>query len=183
MAVKIYTKTGDSGKTALFGGKRVPKHDIRIEAYGTVDELNAHIGHLYDLVSDEAIRSVLLKIQNQLFNLGALLAADPEREFKMPQITEGHCSMLEHAIDRMDTSLEPLKHFILPSGNKDASFCHIVRTTCRRAERRVVALASEEEVDPILIKFLNRLSDYFFVLARYLLKEAGAKEIPWNSED
>lgn len=183
MAGKIYTKTGDKGKTALFGGKRLPKNHVRIEAYGTVDELNAHVGHLYDMISDEETRSLLLKIQNQLFNLGSLLAVEPGKDFNMPRITEDHCAVLEHAIDRMDASLETLKQFILPSGNRQASFCHIVRTTCRRAERRVVALASEEETDPILIKYLNRLSDYLFVLARYLLKEAGAREIPWNSED
>ena len=182
MATKIYTKTGDGGQTALFGGKRLPKHALRIEAYGTVDELNSNLGHLADRLGEIVQAPVLTGIQNQLFNLGSLLAADPEKEFKLPQITEDHCTILERAIDNMEGELKPLKQFILPSGHPDASFCHIVRTVSRRAERRVVALAAEEEVAPILVKYLNRLSDYLFVLARYILHLNGKEETPWNSE-
>jgi cob(I)alamin adenosyltransferase len=188
--MKIYTKTGDQGKTSLFGGTRVYKFNIRIEAYGTVDELNSYIGLIRDQKTDENTFNSLLKIQNDLFTLGAMLATPPEKEklksgkdrLKIPKITKESASTLEREIDRMNKDLPEMTHFILPGGHTTVSFCHIARNVCRRAERIVVHLDQEEPVDPNILIYLNRLSDYLFVLARKLTVDLQAVEIPWKHE-
>lgn len=181
MAFKIYTKTGDTGKTGLFGGARIPKHDLRIEAYGTVDELNAHVGYLSDLSdSQDCTISYLEFIQNELFNLGSVLASDPAKELVVPNIEDKHIEKLEQEIDQYDQILKPLKNFILPSGHLLISSAHICRTVCRRAERLVVALNDAEGCDPLLIKYLNRLSDYFFTLSRYYAHKLEVDEKEWK---
>jgi len=177
--MKIYTKTGDQGKTSLFGKARVDKDDIRIEAYGTVDELNSHLGLLLAEVDDKDIIATVLKIQSKLFDIGSNLAADPENNYPLPEIKEEDAHLLESAIDNMNESLEPLKTFILPGGSRANGQCHICRTVCRRGERRVVTLSKVAEVKPAIIIYLNRLSDYLFVLSRYLLSKEGKNEIPW----
>jgi len=180
--MKIYTKKGDKGTTALFGGTRLPKHHIRIESYGSVDELNSFIGLVRDHLTDVALRAELKSIQETLFTVGSHLAADPSKEnLWLPNIEDAAVELLEKGIDRMEESLEPLKNFILPGGHPTVSHCHVVRCVCRRAERNVVALSELEEVPPILIQYLNRLSDYFFVLARFVGKELGAEEVIWES--
>ncbi|RMG80132.1 MAG: cob(I)yrinic acid a,c-diamide adenosyltransferase [Bacteroidetes bacterium] len=180
MAFKIYTKTGDSGSTGLFGGKRLPKSDIRIEAYGTVDELNAFVGLVRDDCADEHIRGVLETVQNRLFTIGSNLASDPDKQTKVPDLLESDIELLEKEIDQMNEVLPPLKNFILPGGHRQVSQCHIARCVCRRAERSVVRLSEGEEVAPVLIKYLNRLSDYLFVLSRKLGHDLGAPEIAWH---
>ncbi|MEM1119879.1 MAG: cob(I)yrinic acid a,c-diamide adenosyltransferase [Bacteroidota bacterium] len=180
--MKIYTKTGDKGTTALFGGTRLPKHHIRIESYGTVDELNSFIGLVRDHLTQQDVRSELKIIQETLFTIGSHLAADPSKEnLWIPEIEPAEVELLEKGIDRMEASLPSLKNFILPGGHPVVSYCHVVRCVCRRAERNVVALGESEEVAPILSQYLNRLSDYFFVLARFVGKELGAKEVVWES--
>lgn len=180
--MKIYTKTGDSGTTSLLGGQRVSKADPRIDAYGTVDELNSWMGLLRDHEEDETQKVFLAKIQEKLFTLGSRLAADPnETRFPLPKITEKDITVLEQAMDRMDEELPPLKNFILPGGHPVVSTCHLARTTCRRAERRLAELANEPAYQ-ILLRYLNRLSDYLFVLARYLAKKHNAPETPWLPE-
>jgi len=180
--MKIYTKGGDKGTTALFGGTRLPKHHIRIESYGSVDELNSFIGLVRDQVTDESLRATLKSIQETLFTVGSHLAADPSKDnLWLPAIEAAAVEMLEKGIDQMQATLEPLKNFILPGGHPVVSHCHIVRCVCRRAERNVVALSELETVPPILIQYLNRLSDYFFVLARFLGKAVGAEEVIWES--
>ncbi len=179
MAFKIYTKTGDKGQTALYGGRRLPKSHIRIDAYGTVDELNAHIGMVRDLVADDSTRSLLKSIQERLFTLGANLASDPDKDMPVPDILESDIVLLEKQIDLMEEALPPLKNFILPGGHTTVSQCHIARCVCRRAERIVVALDQVGEVEPILLRYLNRLSDYLFVLSRKLAKDLGAEEVAW----
>lgn len=181
MANKIYTKTGDKGKTGLFGGSRVSKDDIRIEAYGTVDELNAFIGHLADHLEDQSLIDFLIDLQSQLFNVGSILATDPEKPELRMDFDEKHTKSLEEQIDQMQSSLEPLKNFILPGGHSTVSLCHIIRTVCRRAERRTVSLSEVASIDLEVLIFLNRLSDYFFVLARHLAKELNVQEIKWRS--
>jgi len=178
--MKIYTRTGDDGTTSLYGKKRLAKHHIRIESYGTVDELNSWIGLMADETENSEIENFLRKIQVQLFNIGSHLAADDDAGFKLPEIKIGLIKELEEAIDRMNEDLEPLKTFILPGGDVKISHCHIARTVCRRAERRVVHLAESENVDAHIIKVLNRLSDYLFVLSRYIAYELNVKEIPWD---
>ena len=180
MASKIYTKTGDDGTTGLFGGARLPKHAIRIEAYGTVDELNSHIGMLISLLDDDATGQFLQKIQSRLFTVGSNLASDPSKEMLTPDIEETDITSLEQAIDTMQGELPELKHFILPGGNQVVSAAHIVRTVCRRAERKCVALYFESAVEPIIMLYLNRLSDYFFVLARWIGHKDGISEIKWT---
>jgi cob(I)alamin adenosyltransferase len=180
--MKIYTKTGDSGTTSLLGGKRVSKAHLRIDAYGTVDELNAHIG----LLKDQQInlkRALFLKnIQNTLFVLGATLATSPGKEkVKKPEIHPEDVLTLEHEIDTMEEQLAPLTRFVLPGGHPVVSFCHLARTVCRRSERCVIALHEQEKVEEILIKYLNRLSDYLFVLGRLIAKELNVGEITWES--
>ena len=171
--MKIYTKTGDTGTTALFGGKRVSKADLRVDAYGTVDELNSYLGLLFE-------EDLILEIQDRLFTLGSMLATEPgNTKVKIPHLSDNDIAVLEKAIDKMEEQLEPMKHFILPGGHQTVSFCHVARTVCRRAERLAVALNSVEPIDPLIIKYLNRLSDYLFVLSRFLSKKLNAKETPW----
>ena len=182
--MKIYTKKGDEGTTSLFGGSRLPKHHIRIESYGSVDELNSFIGLVRDHLQDTAVRVELKNIQETLFTIGSHLAADPSKEnLWLPEIETSEVELLEKGIDRMEESLEPLKNFILPGGHPVVSYCHVVRCVCRRAERNVVALSEINEIAPILIQYLNRLSDYFFVLARFLGKSLGAEEVIWESKE
>jgi cob(I)alamin adenosyltransferase len=180
MAIRIYTKTGDKGDTSLFGGKRLPKNHLRIETYGTVDELNSFIGVLRDSTESELIRSMLKDIQDRLFTLGANLASDPEKPLATPDILDSDIEALEKAIDEMTEQLPPLKNFILPGGHTTVSFCHVARCVCRRAERLAVALMLEEPVDEQIVRYLNRLSDYLFVLARQLSKDLGVEEVIWQ---
>jgi cob(I)alamin adenosyltransferase len=181
MAFKIYTKTGDKGETSLIGGTRVPKFHIRIEAYGTVDELNSYIGLIRDQQIDENSKSTLIEIQDRLFTIGSLLAEDTGKsKMKLPHLKEEDIVFLENEIDKMDNTLEPMKFFVLPGGHTTVSYCHIARCVCRRAERLTTHLATEFEVNDLIIKYLNRLSDYIFVLSRYLSKELSVKEIPWK---
>ena len=180
MAFKVYTKTGDKGKTSLIGGTRLDKHHMRIEAYGTVDELNSWMGLLRDQKMDAGSKKVILEIQDRLFTLGSLLAADPKKnKMKLPEINEADVVLLEKQIDVMETHLPPMKHFVLPGGHTTVSYCHLARCVCRRAERTVVRLAQTEPVDALIYKYLNRLSDYLFVLSRKLSKDLKAKEMPW----
>jgi cob(I)alamin adenosyltransferase len=185
---KIYTKGGDKGETSLIGGRRVPKFDLQIEAYGTVDELNSFVGLIRDDTDDVQSRETLLEIQDRLFTLESLLAEDkipdPERQAKarpLPQLAEDDVVLLENEIDRMNERLPDLTSFILPGGHRLGSLCHVARTICRRAERVCLQLAQNQEVDPLVIKYLNRLSDYFFVLSRYLVLLNGGSEIKWTA--
>lgn len=180
MAFKIYTKTGDLGETSLFGGKRLPKDHQRIEAYGTVDELNAFIGLLRDGIEAAELRQLLKEIQDRLFVIGSNLASDPGKEMPTPDILPEDIQILEQQMDEMDKVLPPLKNFILPGGHPTVSHAHLCRTVCRRAERQVVALSHQTEVLPILIQYLNRLSDYFFVLGRKLGQDLNIEELAWN---
>jgi cob(I)alamin adenosyltransferase len=182
MAGKIYTKTGDKGTTGLFGGARVSKDDARLEAYGTVDELNSFLGYLKDHVENDEVNALLYKIQNSLFNAGSILATDPDKpELKM-HFDNSVTVALEEGIDKMQGSLPELMNFILPGGHPQVSLCHILRTVTRRAERRVVSLSEIMVIDVEISIFLNRLSDYFFVLSRYLGVQLGAKEVIWNAK-
>jgi cob(I)alamin adenosyltransferase len=181
MAFKIYTKTGDTGETGLFGGKRLPKSHLRIEAYGTVDELNAHLGLLRDLLGNAQQRDILKQVQDNLFSLGASLATTPEKQLAVPSILPNDIETLEQQIDAMETVLPLLKNFILPGGHPTVSQCHIARCVCRRTERAVVALHLTEPVDAILIRYLNRLSDYLFVLSRKIAQDLQADEIVWQA--
>jgi cob(I)alamin adenosyltransferase len=183
MSLKIYTKTGDKGKTSLIGGTKVPKSHIRIGAYGTVDELNAFIGLLGDQFADTHGREILREIQDRLFTIGSSLACDPENEItmKIPDLRESDILLLENEIDSMNEKLPEMKSFILPGGNISVSTAHICRTVCRRAERVVVELNEIESLaQPLIIKYLNRLSDYLFVLARYVGMQVGAAEVKWT---
>lgn len=180
MSFKIYTKTGDTGETSLFGGKRLPKSHLRIEAYGTVDELNAYMGLLRDAVDDSTVQQEIKEIQDLLFSIGAALAMEPGQPPVIEGVQTAHIELLERRMDEMDARLPPLKNFILPGGHHTVSFCHIARCVCRRAERLVVALALEEPVDPLLIQYLNRLSDYLFMLARQLGQDLGVEEVVWS---
>lgn len=183
MSLKIYTKTGDKGTTSLIGGTKVSKSHLRIEAYGTIDELNSYIGLCRDLAQDENSRNILKEIQDRLFTIGSSLACDPEKEprMKIPELKEEDITLLEKEIDRMNESIPPMKNFILPGGHITVSHLHIARCICRRAERCCVKLESEKEgIVPIVIKYLNRLSDYLFVLARYTAHELKAEEITWK---
>lgn len=178
--MKIYTKTGDKGETSLFGGKRIPKHDLRIQSYGTADELNSFIGLIRDQNMDVHTKEVLIKIQNNIFTLGATLAADPDKpKLKKPDLNQNDIELLEREIDKMNEDLPPMTHFILPGGHTTVSFCHIARCVCRRCERLVVELSSLTDVDELIVQYLNRLSDYLFVLSRKLGKDLSAQEIPW----
>jgi len=183
MSTKIYTKTGDKGTTSLIGGTKVPKTHLRIEAYGTVDELNSYIGLCKDLSTNKQSKNILQEIQDRLFTLGSSLACDPDKEPKMkiPDLKEGDISLLEKEIDRMTEALPPMKSFILPGGHVTVSHLHIARCICRRAERCCVRLEMEkEEVESIVIKYLNRLSDFLFMLARFTSHQLKAEEIPWR---
>lgn len=181
MAFKIYTKTGDRGQTSLIGGTRIPKFDIRIEAYGTVDELNSYIGLIRDQAMDEHARNILIEVQDRLFTIGSLLAADPvKNKMTLPQIVEADISLLEQEMDAMDQVLPEMKSFVLPGGHTTVSFCHIARCVCRRAERCVLKLNEQEPVNELIYKYLNRLSDYLFVLSRKLTMDLQAIETPWK---
>ena len=179
--MKIYTKAGDQGKTSLIGGTRVPKSHIRIESYGTVDELNSFIGLLNDLVDDAKINADLKEIQDRLFTVGSSLACDPEKEsaLKIPDLKEEDIAGLELSMDAMNEVLAPMKSFIIPGGHQAISTAHIARCVCRRAERLAVHLSHNEPVADIAIKYLNRLSDYLFVLARKLSFDLNADEVKW----
>lgn len=179
--MRIYTKTGDEGSTALFGGKRVSKADLRIEAYGTIDELNSWLGLVRDQPVNEGRSQFLIAIQNNLFVIGSMLAAEPgNHKIKIPVLGAVAVSDLEEAIDRMDAALPPLRAFVLPGGSQSVSFCHVARTVCRRAERYLVALHQVEPADPLLLIYLNRLSDFLFVLARTMAQELDVEETPWK---
>ena len=178
--MKIYTKKGDKGETGLLGGTRVKKSHIRIESYGTVDELNSWIGLIRDQKMDESTKKILIHIQDRLFTIGSALAADPENEkLKTPDLNESDITILETAIDKMDKQLEPLRNFVLPGGHTYVSYCHIARTVCRRAERLTVSLLQTDGIQLQLIKYLNRLSDFLFTLSRKMAKDLGADEIIW----
>lgn len=181
MAIRIYTKTGDKGETSLIGGTRVPKHHIRIEAYGTVDELNSHIGLVRDLITDKHKQfKLLVEIQDRLFTMGSILAADPEKnKMKLPELYENDVVVLEEAIDDMDKVLPPMKHFVLPGGHVAISQAHIARCICRRAERCVLHLNEIAPLNELTFKYLNRLSDYLFTLSRQLALDYKAIETPW----
>ena len=183
MSQKIYTKTGDTGKTSLIGGTKVPKNHLRIHAYGTADELNAFIGLLGDQLSDMHSRELLREIQDRLFTIGSILACDPNKEIsmKIPDLQESDILLLENEIDAMNEKLPEMKSFILPGGHIAVSTAHICRTVCRRAERVIVDLHAREPLtQPLISKYMNRLSDFLFVLARYIGHLAGAGEIKWE---
>lgn len=178
--MKIYTKTGDQGETSLLGGKRVSKSHVRIEAYGTVDELNAYLGLLRDQKVNVARAAMLKSIQDRLFTIGAALAtAEGASNVKKPDVTPSDVILLETEIDHMEESLPPLRNFILPGGHESVSVAHLARTVCRRAERRVLDLHNESAVEDVIIHYLNRLSDYLFVLARKMAQELDIEETIW----
>lgn len=179
--MKIYTKTGDDGTTSLFGGKRVSKSDIRIESYGTVDELNSFLGLVRDQEVNQKRKKALLAIQDRLFVIGSMLAVEPgNTKVKIPTIGVDDIAFLETEIDQMDAELVPLRNFILPGGHPSISYCHVARTVCRKAERTVIALGMHDTVDELIVRYLNRLSDYLFVLARMNAKELEVEETPWR---
>jgi cob(I)alamin adenosyltransferase len=188
--MKIYTKTGDKGTTSLFGGTRVPKHHIRIESYGTVDELNSHIGLVKDQKVGDRTREVLNRVQDRLFTIGSILATDPKKailksgqeRLNIPTITEEDVALLENEMDIMNEELPEMTHFILPGGHPSVSICHIARCVCRRAERQATALYEIETFSELVLHYLNRLSDYLFVLARKLSKDLHANEVKWIPE-
>ncbi len=179
--MKIYTKTGDQGITSLLGGTRVPKSDLRIDAYGTVDELNSYIGLLRDQEVNKGRSEFLKEIQDRLFTIGADLATAPGKDkVKKPDLHQEDVEVLEQEMDQMESKLAPLSAFILPGGHPSVSYCHLARTVCRRTERITVELASVEEVSELLIQYLNRLSDYLFVLGRMMAKELNVEEVTWK---
>lgn len=190
--MKIYTKTGDTGQTALIGGRRVSKADLRIDTYGTVDELNSWIGLVRDQAVNAGRKEFLKEIQDRLFTIGAELATDPEKALGqtrsgriMPAIVPDDVTRLERAMDEMDAQLTELRAFVLPGGHEAVSFCHLARTVCRRAERLVIALNAESSrsaaaVDPLALQYMNRLSDYLFVLSRKMALELNAEEVAWQ---
>ena len=188
--MKIYTKTGDKGTTALFGGTRVPKHHIRIDSYGTVDELNSHLGLIRDQNINQHYKEIIIHIQDRLFTVGAILATDPEKailkngkeRLNIPKISTQNIELLETEMDAMNSELPQMTHFVLPGGHQTVSFCHIARCVCRRAERLTSALNDLETIDPMALMYLNRLSDYLFVLARKLSFDLQANEIKWIPE-
>lgn len=188
--MKVYTKTGDKGTTALFGGDRVPKYHDRIESYGTVDELNSYIGLIRDQEIDQLYKNSLIKIQHELFTVGAILATPQAKEIlkngkqrlNINRINDPEIERLENEIDLMEESLPPMTHFVLPGGHTTVSYCHIARCVCRRAERLAVQLNDSEPIDENVIKYLNRLSDYLFVLARKLTFDLKAEEVKWIPE-
>jgi len=185
--MKVYTKTGDKGTTALFGGTRVPKYHIRIDSYGTVDELNSFLGLIRDQKIDPRSTEILIHIQNKLFTVGAVLATDPEKmtlksgkdRLNIPRISEEDVTLLETEMDMMNDHLPPMTNFVLPGGHPTVSYCHVARCVCRRAERLATALYEQEPFDAYTLKYLNRLSDYLFVLARKLSHDLQADEIKW----
>ncbi len=188
--MKIYTKTGDKGTTSLFSGTRVPKHHIRIESYGTVDELNSHIGLVKDQEIQPETRLILNRIQDRLFTIGSTMATEPEKatlksgkpRLNIPEISEEDILLLENEMDKMNEDLLEMTHFVLPGGHQAVSFCHIARCVCRRAERMATALYEISPFSELVLKYLNRLSDYLFVLARKLSKDLNAIEVKWIPE-
>ncbi len=184
--MKIYTKTGDKGKTSLFTGKRVSKHDLRIESYGTVDELNSYIGLIKDHAPEGEDLSLMHRIQDRLFTIGSILATEVEKKdhdrFKIPKIREEDILALEQSMDKMNEALPEMTHFVLPGGHPTVSFCHVGRTVCRRAERRITGLNEEQAVDEMVLKYINRLSDFLFVLSRFWGQKLNAKEVKWIPE-
>ena len=187
--MKIYTKTGDDGTTGLIGGTRIKKHHIRIESYGTIDELNSWIGLIRDQKMNAPSKASLVQVQKKLFVIGAILATDPDkvsqenkRKADLPKISDDDIEFLEGQIDKMQTSLPPMTHFILPGGHTSVSYCHIARTVCRRAERQCSLLYADTPFDDRVLKFINRLSDYLFVLARKLSQNLRVEEIKWMPE-
>ncbi|MBN2613631.1 MAG: cob(I)yrinic acid a,c-diamide adenosyltransferase [Bacteroidales bacterium] len=181
--MKIYTKGGDTGETSLLGGKRVKKSDTRIEAYGTVDELIAFTGLLRDREVAPVIKNTLIRIQDRLMVCASILAADcDDCQTRIPALDEEDVIFLEQEIDRMSEIIPPIRSFILPGGNETVSLCHVVRTICRRAERRIIALEEQGTVPELVISYINRLSDYFFILSRFLSFEFQADEIKWPSK-
>ena len=188
--MKIYTKTGDKGTTSLFSGTRVPKHHIRIESYGTVDELNSHIGLVKDQEIQPETRLILNRIQDRLFTIGSTMATEPEKatlksgkpRLNIPEISEEDILLLENEMDKMNEDLPEMTHFVLPGGHQAVSFCHIARCVCRRAERMATALYEISPFSELVLKYLNRLSDYLFVLARKLSKDLNAIEVKWIPE-
>ncbi|MDP7567190.1 MAG: cob(I)yrinic acid a,c-diamide adenosyltransferase [Flavobacteriales bacterium] len=181
--MKVYTKKGDKGKTQLLGGSMVDKDHAKLECYGTIDELNSFIGNVYDQELNSFHKEILLKIQNQLFNLGSIISFDGEKnKIKLPNIKIENIKMLEKAIDKMEENLPKLRSFILPSGHPTASKCHIARTVCRRAERNLVTLSKTTKIDMLHLQYLNRLSDYLFILSRAILKDNGDTEIEWQKD-
>jgi len=184
MATKIYTKTGDSGFTSLIGGTKVPKSDVRIDAYGTVDELNSWIGLINDQLNTPEFKNELKDIQDRLFTIGSSLACDTDKEpkMKLPDLHTTDIQLLEVKIDEMTAQLPPMKSFILPGGHTTVSSIHICRTVCRRAERLLVVMQEHQLfVEPKVIQYLNRLSDYLFTLARYAAEKLGVEEVPWKA--
>lgn len=181
---KVYTKTGDSGTTGLIGGTRVPKYHLRLEAYGTVDELNSYIGLIASSNIDSHSRDVLVIIQNKLFMIGSHLATDDSKSDLKTKLvlSDEDVKLLEQEMDNMDKQLPELNNFVLPGGHPLNGFCHIARTVCRRSERRVIQLTQEVDISPILIKYLNRLSDYLFMLSRKVLKDFKTDEIKWRPD-
>ena len=182
--MKIYTKTGDKGTTALFTGKRVPKHHIRIESYGTLDELNSWLGLIRDQAIAPHYQEILAQIQDKLFTLGAILATEPSKDnrLKIPRINVEDSALLEQEMDKMSDVLPPMTHFILPGGHITVSYCHVARTVCRRAERMIALLHEEAPLPDTVLAYVNRLSDYLFVLARKLSKDLKANEVKWIPE-
>jgi cob(I)alamin adenosyltransferase len=179
--VKIYTKTGDQGTTALFGGQRLSKSDLRIETYGTIDELNSFLGLVRDQPVNSHRKDILVEIQDRLFTIGSILATEPgNTKVKIPSLQESDITFLENEIDKMDSQLPTMKFFVLPGGHESVSMGHVTRTVCRRAERLVIALGEQSAVDPLVIKYLNRLSDYLFVLCRMMAQELKIEETPWK---
>jgi cob(I)alamin adenosyltransferase len=180
--MKIYTKTGDKGETSLIGGTRVPKHHIRIESYGTVDELNSWIGLINDQDIAQESKTILSEIQDRLFTIGSSLASDPEKsKMKIPDLHASDIELLENQIDKMNEMLPEMRHFILPGGHTSVSYCHLARCVCRRAERNVIHLHETEYVNEMVIVYLNRLSDYLFVLARFIGHQLNVNEIAWKA--
>lgn len=178
--MRIYTKKGDKGTTSLFGGQRLPKDALRIEAYGTIDELNSVTGVLIDSLDDQSVKKELLRVQHWLFDYGSILATPPGAKQYVKNPGQEAIEFLEKRIDEMEEELPPLRHFILPSGYMPTSQAHVSRCVCRRAERRIVSLMHEEEVEEEVVAFFNRLSDYFFVLSRFLTFKAGKQDVEWN---
>lgn len=179
--MKIYTKTGDKGLTSLIGGTRVPKSSLRIDCYGTVDELNSHIGLLRDQDVNATRRDLLKEIQDRLFTIGASLASDPEKsKMKIPDLHDTDVTLLEEEMDRMNVQLPELRVFVLPGGHQSVSFAHVARCVCRRAERLVIHLREDSFVADLVVMYLNRLSDYLFVLSRQMAHDLGAEEVSWK---
>ncbi|MGB0882843.1 MAG: cob(I)yrinic acid a,c-diamide adenosyltransferase [Vicingaceae bacterium] len=179
--MKVYTKTGDKGTTSLFGGQRVPKHHIRIEAYGTVDELNSYIGLIRDQDIDKRSIETLIEVQDRLFTVGSILATEPgNTKVKVPQLNAEDITFLENEIDAMNEHLPEMRSFVLPGGHTTVSYCHITRCVCRRAERLISHLGELETIDALVLQYLNRLSDYLFVLGRKIVLDKAVNEVEWK---